>query len=59
MAKKASIYSAIVLVVVAGLFAGGYLLMNRRSQMECGFCQRRINPKAHVGGVTSAARTAR
>src|SRR6266496_275703 len=48
MAKKASIYSAIVLIVVAGLFAGGYLLMDRRSQMECGFCQRHINPKAHV-----------
>src|ERR1017187_8540391 len=48
MAKKTSIYSAIVLIVVAGLFAGGYLLMNRRSQTECGFCQRHINPKAHV-----------
>jgi hypothetical protein len=48
MAKKASIYSAIVLIVAAGLFAGGYLLMNRRSQMECGFCQRQINAKAHV-----------
>jgi hypothetical protein len=48
MAKKASIYSAVVLIVVAGLFAGGYLLMNRRSQTECGFCQRHINPKAHV-----------
>lgn len=48
MAKKASIYSAMVLIVVASLFAGGYLLMNRRSQTECGFCQRHINPKAHV-----------
>src|ERR1700733_10533009 len=48
MAKKTSIYLSIVLIVVAGLFAGGYLLMSRRSQMECGFCQRRINPKAHV-----------
>jgi hypothetical protein len=48
MAKKASIYSAVVLIVVAGLFAGGYLLMDRRSQAECGFCQRHINPKAHV-----------
>jgi hypothetical protein len=27
MAKKASIYSAIVPIVVAGLFAGGYLLL--------------------------------
>ena len=48
MAKKASIYSTLVLIVVAGLFAGGYLLMNRRSRMECGFCRRQINAKAHV-----------
>jgi hypothetical protein len=48
MAKKASIYSAAVLILVAGLFASGYLLVNRRSRMECGFCQRQINPKAHV-----------
>jgi hypothetical protein len=48
MAKKTSIYSAIVLIVVAGLFAGGYLLMNRRSQTECGFCQRHINPNCAV-----------
>src|ERR1019366_4118929 len=48
MAKKASLYSAVVLIVVAGLFAGGYLLMNHRSQTQCGFCQRHINPKAHV-----------
>src|ERR1022692_2410697 len=54
MAKKTSIYSAIVLIVVAGLFASGYLLMKRRSRMECGFCRRQINAKAHgvaeVGG---------
>ena len=48
MAKKASIYSAIVLIVFVGLFAGGYLLMSHRSQMQCGFCQRTINPRAHV-----------
>jgi hypothetical protein len=48
MAKKASVYSVVVVIAVASLFAGGYLLMNRRSKMECGFCQRRINPKAHV-----------
>src|SRR5438477_2346392 len=48
MAKKTTIYSAIVLIAFAGLFAGGYLLVNRRSQTECGFCQRHINPKAHV-----------
>ena len=48
MAKQASIYSAIVLIVVGCLFAGGYLLMSRRSQTECGFCRRHISPKAHV-----------
>jgi nitrous oxide reductase accessory protein NosL len=48
MSKKASIYSALVLIVVAGLFVGGYRLIARRSQTQCGFCQRHINPKAHV-----------
>jgi hypothetical protein len=48
MAKRASVYSAVVLIVVVGLFAGGYLLMNRRSQTQCGFCRRHISPKAHV-----------
>ena len=48
MARKVSMYSALIVIVVAGLFAGGYLLMNRRSRMECGFCRRRINAKAHV-----------
>ena len=48
MAKKASVYSAIALIALAALFAVGYLLMHRRSQTECGFCRRHINPKAHV-----------
>lgn len=48
MAKRASIYAAVVLLVIAGLFAGGYLLMNRRSEAVCGFCQRHINPQARV-----------
>jgi hypothetical protein len=48
MAKRASIYAGVVLIVLAGLFAGGYVLMNRRSQTVCGFCQRHINAKAHV-----------
>jgi hypothetical protein len=48
MAKKISIYSALAVIVVAGLFAGGYWLMNHRSKTQCGFCQRHINPKAHV-----------
>jgi hypothetical protein len=48
MLKKASVYSTLVLIVVASLFAGGYLLIGRRSQTQCGFCQRHISPKAHV-----------
>src|SRR6516164_7924685 len=48
MAKKTSLYSAVAVVVLAALFAGGYWLMNQRSETECGFCQRHINPKAHV-----------
>jgi|SRR6516225_9801149 len=48
MAKKASVFSAIFLIIAAGLFAGGYWLMNQRSETECGFCQRHINPRAHV-----------
>ena len=48
MSKRASIYSAIVLVVFAALFAGGYLVVKRRLETTCGFCARHINPKAHV-----------
>ncbi len=48
MAKKASTYSVIVLIVIAGLFAGGYMLMIHRTQTECGFCRRHISAKAHV-----------
>jgi hypothetical protein len=48
MAKKASICSAVVLIAVASLFAGGYWVVNRRSQTECGFCRRHISPRAHV-----------
>ena len=48
MLKKASVYSAIVLIVIASLFAEGYLLMKHRSETQCGFCQRHISPKAHV-----------
>jgi len=48
MAKRTTLYSTIVLILAAGLFAAGYWLMHRRAQTECGFCQRHINPKAHV-----------
>src|SRR5215475_2763543 len=48
MMKKASLYSFLVLVVVAGLFAGGYWLMHRRYEAVCGFCYRHIHPQAGV-----------
>jgi hypothetical protein len=48
MAKKISIYSALAVIAIAALFAGGYLLMSHRSETQCGFCQRHINPRAHV-----------
>ena len=56
MMKKASIYASLVLVVAAGLVAGGYWLMHGRSQTQCGFCQRHINPKAHVVAEVGGAR---
>ncbi len=48
MASRATTYSAAVVLGLAGLFAGGYVLIGHRGQMQCGFCQRNINPKAHV-----------
>ena len=48
MMKKASIYASLVLVVVAGLFACGYWLINRRTEAVCGFCQRHVHPQAGV-----------
>jgi len=48
MMKKASIYAFLVLLVFAGLFAGGYRLVHRRAEAVCGFCQRHIHPQAGV-----------
>lgn len=48
MAKKASIYAAVVGLALCALFAGGYWLMHRRSAELCSICQRHINPEAHV-----------
>ena len=48
MAKKASIYAAVVGLAFCALFAGGYWLMHRRSAELCSICQRHINPEAHV-----------
>jgi hypothetical protein len=48
MAKKASIYAAVTLVLLGALFAGGYWLMQSRSEMTCGFCHRNINQRSRV-----------
>lgn len=56
MIRRASLYSLLALVAVAGLFAGGYWVMHRRSEAVCGFCYRHIHPQAgvlaEVGGRT-------
>jgi hypothetical protein len=48
MAKKASIYGILALIILGGLYAGGYWLEKRRSEIVCGFCQRHITPQARV-----------
>jgi len=48
MAKKASIYAAVSILVFCALFASGYWLMHRRSTELCSICQRHIKPEAHV-----------
>jgi hypothetical protein len=48
MAKKASIYGAIAVLVFCALYAGGYWLIHRRSSELCNICQRHIKPQAHV-----------
>lgn len=54
MPKKTSIYAFIVVIVSAGLLAGGYWMMWRRSAMNCQICQRHIQPRmrvlAEIGG---------
>jgi hypothetical protein len=54
MAKKVSISALIAVLVLAGLFSGGYWLVNRRAETICGICQRPIKPEvgviAEIGG---------
>jgi hypothetical protein len=54
VAKKISIFGMIALLVLGGLLAGGYWLVQRRERTVCGFCHRNINPRsaviAEVGG---------
>ncbi len=63
MAKKASIAAAFVLLILSALFAGGYLIINRRLETVCGICQRPIKPEtgvlAEIGGRTRRACCAR
>jgi hypothetical protein len=48
MAKKASIYGAVAVLVFCALYAGGYWLIHRRSAELCSICSRHIKPEAHV-----------
>ncbi len=48
MAKKASLYASIAVVVLAGLFAAGYFVVRGRAEATCGICARHINPKSRV-----------
>ncbi len=63
MAKRISSAALAVVLVFAGLFAGGYWLVNRRAQTICGICQRPIKPElgvvAEIGGRTKHACCAR
>ncbi len=58
MPKKASIYGFLVLIVLAGLFSGGYWMVERRSETVCGFCQRHITPRARVVAEVGGRRRA-
>ncbi|HWR14858.1 MAG TPA: hypothetical protein VN577_08520 [Terriglobales bacterium] len=51
MAKKASIVSLVVLVIVGGLFMAGDWSMRRREREFCGICRRHVNPKLAVVAV--------
>lgn len=48
MAKKASMYAFVAVLVFGALFAGGYWLVQRRSAEVCNICGRPIKPEAHV-----------
>jgi hypothetical protein len=48
MAKKASIYGVIALLVFCAIYAGGYWLIHKRSTEQCSICQRPIKREAHV-----------
>ncbi len=46
--KKKSIIYVLTVVLTAGLFAGGYWTVQRRSEATCGICERHINKRARV-----------
>jgi len=48
MRRKASLYAVLVLAVLASLAAGGYWVVQSRSETVCGICQRHIHPQAAV-----------
>ena len=48
MKKKPFISVLTLLVVITGLFAGGYWVVKERSEATCNICQRHINKRARV-----------
>jgi len=48
MAKKASLYGAMALVLLGALGLGAYRLIQRRAETVCGICQRHINARSRV-----------
>ncbi len=48
MAKKATLYGAITLVLLGWLGFGAYHLIQSRAETVCGICQRHISPQAAV-----------
>ena len=56
MRAKTITYVVVVLIVAAGVVAGGYRIVTQRSEASCGICRRHINHRARVvaeiGGKT-------
>jgi hypothetical protein len=48
MAKKASFYGFVAVLVFCALYAGSYWLMHQRSEQLCSICQRHIKSEARV-----------
>ncbi len=56
MPRKVSIAALVLLAIVGVSLAGGYYVVQRRSEAVCGFCQRHISPKAAVVAEVGGSR---